>query len=104
MNAQGQPFIRTRAKPIPPKIRAERLVSAAIIRGGVTHDNGSRSHYALRNFMGDASPMTSPPGDIEGFMTSTGRFVDRREAQLIGEGSGQCRPQGRPLLSSDINW
>lgn len=105
MNAQGKPFIRSRTKKqTPSKTRAERLISVAIIRDDVTHDNGSRSHYALRDFMGDECPNTTRHGDLEGFMTSQGRFVDREEAKLVGEESGQCQPQGRPLLSSDINW
>jgi hypothetical protein len=43
--------------------------------------------------------------DIEGFLTSTGRFVTRDEAQSIALAAGQIRQlQRRPLLSSDIDW
>lgn len=82
----------------------EWLVSVAISRGGTIH-SGLRSHYELRSSLGDESPHIPNPDDIEGFMTSEGRFVGRREAQDVAIASGQLsRPQGRPLLSSDIEW
>ena len=43
-------------------------------------------------------------GDVPGFWTSFDRFVTRDEAKLIGEVSGQCSPQQRELLSSDVRW
>lgn len=82
----------------------ERLESAAIWREGKTH-SGHRSHYQLRASLGDDSPHVSNPNDVEGFMTNKNRFVSRQEAQDIAVASGQLQaPQGRPLLSSDINW
>lgn len=86
---------------------AERLVNAAIMRGSNeihTADGTARSHWEVRFDLGDEYPNRRNPDDIEGFLTSTGRFVTRFEAQIIGEASGQCRPQGRELLSSDIDW
>jgi hypothetical protein len=83
---------------------AERLKCAAIMRDGKVHD-GLHSHYELRRAMGDPSPQTSNLNDIEGFLTTTGRFVNRNEAQDVALAAGQIRsPQGRPLLSSDIDW
>lgn len=82
----------------------ERLKCAAIVRDGKVHD-GLRSHYELRLAIGDPSPQTSNLNDVEGFLTSTGRFVTREEAQDVALAAGQIRSaQRRPLLSSDINW
>lgn len=86
-----------------PSSSVERLASVAIIRHGKTH-SGFTSHQALRRSMGDQSPSQPLHGDRDGFLTSTGRFVDREEAKIVGEASGQTMFQQRPLLSSDINW
>jgi hypothetical protein len=47
-------------------------------------------------------------GDIDGFMTSTGRFVDRDEAKEVAIASGQVHERwkgvSRDLLSSDVDW
>jgi hypothetical protein len=87
-----------------PASNVERLKCAAIVRDGKVHD-GLRSHYELRRAMGDQSPQTSNLNDTEGFLTTTGRFVTREEAQDVAIAAGQIRSaQGRPLLSSDINW
>lgn len=81
----------------------ERLIACAIIRDGVTHSSG-RAHWEVRAALKDEDPYKGPPSDISGFMTSEGRFVTRDEAKPIAEVAGQCRPQGRELLSSDIDW
>lgn len=82
----------------------ERLIACAIIRDGVTH-SGGRAHWEVRQKMCDVYPyMKGPSTDISGFLTSEGRFVTRDEAKPIAEAAGQCRPQGRELLSSDIDW
>lgn len=84
--------------------KAERLVSAAIVRDGQTHA-GAKSHYEIRSRLGDEFPNTRNLDDEEGFMTSAGRFVDREEAKIVAEEAGQIRPgMQRELLSSDINW
>ena len=63
--------------------------------------------YAERVAVG-AEHAVPVPGDIEGFVTSTGRFVDRDQAKAVGIASGQLgrmwRDGARKLLSSDINW
>jgi hypothetical protein len=82
---------------------AERLVSAAIVRDGQTK-HGLRSHYELRASLGDDDPKVSRPGDIEGFLTDQGRFVDRWAARDVAVIAGQAMAASRPLLSSDINW
>jgi hypothetical protein len=90
-------------KPSPHDLKIERLVAVAFIRDGETH-HGFRSHYELRSSLGDAHPADPKRGDVPGFWTSFERFVTRDEAKLIGEVSGQCRPQQRELLSSDVKW
>lgn len=82
---------------------AERLVFAAIRRDGVVH-TGERSHSMIRDRLGDEDPYRPTCGDEDGFHTSGGRFVSREEAKIVGEASGQTRPQRRELLSSDIIW
>lgn len=92
------------AKAAAPRPDVERLKCAAIQRDGTVHQ-GPRSHYELRSSLGDPMPQTSNLNDVEGFLTSTGRFVTRAEAQDVAVAAGQISGhQGRPLLSSDINW
>jgi hypothetical protein len=90
-----------------PDPNAERLVSVAIQRDGEVHSRGFKSHYALRAALGDKFPQQHHPDDVEGFMTSEGRFVDRHDAKHIAVNSGQIPPSwqksGRRLLSSDID-
>ena len=85
----------------------ERLVSTAIKRDGKLWQ-GFKSHWELRNAMGDLDSTKSKPGDEEGFVTSADRFVSRREAIDVGIAAGQLDRQWlgalRALLSSDINW
>lgn len=82
----------------------ERLKCCAIQRDGKVHD-GLRSHYELRQSLGDPMPQTSNLSDVEGFLTTKGRFLTRDEAQEVALAAGQIRSlQRRPLLSSDIDW
>lgn len=89
---------------------AERLTAAAIQRSGEVLHRGFKSHWQLRAALdpNDPDPRHGKPGDIDGFVTSTGRFVTRREARDVGVASGQLhkswRTAQRDLLSSDINW
>jgi hypothetical protein len=82
----------------------EKLTAVAIIRDGVTESRGFKSHWELRYAMKDENPQKGLPGDIEGFITSTGRFVTRHEAKSIAAEAGQAQPTIRDLLSSDIDW
>ena len=88
----------------PKPFAGEHLVAAAIVRDGTIHSNGARAHYEIRHQLGDDNCSQSNPDDVEGFLSSTGRFLTRREAMVIGERAGQCRPMVRDLLSSDIRW
>lgn len=40
--------------------------------------------------------------DLGGFMTSKGRYVDRREAAKIAVAAGQCEPNIKYLYSEDL--
>lgn len=83
---------------------SESLTAAALIRDGVTESRGFKEHWLIRAALGDADPYQKNPADTYGFLTSTGRFVTRHEAMIIGAAAGQCQKMGRELLSSDINW
>lgn len=106
----GEGLKRARAAARATGGRTERLVAAAIKRNGEVLERGFKSHWQLRAALdpNDPDPRTGLPGDVEGFVTSTGRFVDRAAAVHVGVASGQLherwRAGGRPLLSSDINW
>lgn len=94
----------TPSKPKPVGATGERLVAAALIRDGVTESRGFKEHWRIRAALGDADPYQKSPADEYGFLTSTGRFVDRGEAMEVGYIAGQCQMMGRELLSSDVNW
>jgi hypothetical protein len=84
----------------------EYLTGVALVRDGKTHTSVLTSHWQLRAALGDDDPYTAKMGDRLGFATSTGRFVDRREGNIIAFQAGQIPSilNGRPMLSSDINW
>ncbi len=45
------------------------------------------------------------PGEIQGFMTDTGRFVDRKEAMVIARAAGQLlAPVEKDYLLSEDVW
>lgn len=89
---------------------SERLKAAAIMRDGNVLERGFKSHYQLRQAIDpdNPDPRMSMLGDIDGFVTSTGRFVDRDEARTVAIASGQIHKSWetaqRALLSSDVNW
>lgn len=91
----------------------ERIAAAAIlVKGEVwTLPPPARHHVLIHawssaHFKNGARP--SIPDDHEqGFVTSTGRFVDRYEARKIAEATGQLLPhaiRGRPQLFSEDVW
>lgn len=92
----------------------ERLRCVGIIRGDKTygHGFGFRSHWELRAAIdaAEGKPRKADyrrgePGDIDGFITTDGWFLNRREAQDFAVKSGQLSGQlGRELLSSDLKW
>lgn len=95
--------------PHPDPMSIERLTAAAIIRNGDVLERGFKSHWQLRQSLDPtADPRMGEPGDVEGFTTSTGRFVSRDEAREVAIKAGQIHPSWktaqRKLLSSDIDW
>lgn len=89
---------------------SEKLHAVAILRDGEVLERGFKSHYQLRASIdpSDPDPRHGKPDDVDGFVTSTGRFVNRDEAVPVGIASGQLhaswKTAKRPLLSSDIDW
>ncbi|MGX9443899.1 hypothetical protein ACWX0K_15155 [Nitrobacteraceae bacterium UC4446_H13] len=88
----------------------ERLKEVAILRDGEILHRGCHSHFLLRQVLdpNDPDPRHGNPGDVDGFVTSTGRFVNRQEAKAVAIGCGQLHERWkeakRDLLSSDIDW
>lgn len=81
----------------------EHLVSCALIRDGEMHSRGFKEHWRIRAALGDENPSDKNPADTLGFLTNTGRFVDRQEARAIAAEAGQCQFSTRELLSSDVD-
>jgi hypothetical protein len=80
----------------------EYLTAVAIKRHGEVHVGDKRYGH---KFLRDSLDPYYDPQDVEGFVTSAGRFVDRREAKSIAVVAGQIRSgMSRELLSSDVNW
>lgn len=86
----------------------ERLECCAIKRDGEVHSRGFKEHWKIRSSLRDEDPHTKNPKDEEGFLTTMGRFVGRREAKQIAIACGQLpsiwEKVGREVLSSDIDW
>lgn len=85
----------------------ERLISAAIRRNGEIYA-GAKTHAGIRRSLRDEDPYLSKRGDQEGFYTSEGRFLSRRDAIAVGVAAGQL--SGRwldyecVLTSDNVNW
>lgn len=83
--------------------KAERIVEAAI-KIGERIWTGQRHSDIVPKIIGDRAKVSE---GIQGFMTTTGRFVDRQEAVKIAVKSGQitlpkkCNPQDT-LYSEDL--
>lgn len=86
----------------------ERIVSVAINNGSMIWSlpSPARHHSVLRamsDFGIDAITHGNP--DAQGFMTSTGRYVGRREAAQIAQEAGQIdKPKWPPELFSEDLW
>jgi len=110
MSSLARKMARNRAKraawPKPRARASEKLEAVAIMREGVLHRQFKHGgHWQIRLDLGDANPNASNPSDVEGFVTTQGRFVDRGEGQEIALAAGQIRQRmGRPMLSSDLDW
>lgn len=88
----------------------ERLTGVAIKREGVIYSlpHYYGGHKVMRDNLVAKKLAWMLDGDIEGFITSTGRFVNRAEAKAVALLAGQLGQQWsgptREVLSSDINW
>jgi hypothetical protein len=85
----------------------ERLRAVAILRDGVMLERGFKSHWQLRAALNPELPdhTKTIPGDVDGFVTTKDRFVDRWEGQDVAVAAGQLGTMmGRPMLSSDLDW
>ena len=85
----------------------ERLRAVAILRDGKILERGFKSHWQLRAVLNPErhDHTKTIPGDVDGFVTTTDRFVDRTEAQKVAFSAGQISSlMRRALLSSDITW
>jgi hypothetical protein len=100
---EGQPPDAPRREGVEPMSNVEKLKCVAIMRAGQVIERGFKDHYSLRASIGDEKPSEKQAGDVDGFITTTGRFVTRLEARDIGAAARQCQPAKRPLLSSDVD-
>ena len=83
----------------------ETIDRAAIRYEGVVYDvpRPGRHHDVIAKMRADGRP--APIRGCQGFITSTGRFVDRHHAALIAERAGQITKKTGPddkLFSEDM--
>jgi len=86
-------------KPVP-----ERIIAAAIRQYGLTITLPAPArHHHLLNPLAQETGVLVYPGD-QGFLTDTGRFVERREAAAIALEAGQIASLKYPpeLYSEDL--
>ena len=88
----------------------EKIARAAIkYRGEVWHAvRPGRHHTIMRahfSMYGKTNSLSFEEHGVQGFVTTTGRFVDRKEAVVIAVRSGQIdAPQWPPDLYSEDLW
>jgi len=88
----------------------EVIAGVAIIhKGYVVSLPGPNRHHHVMQLVADTVPENEwPVGNLQGFITSRGRYVDRIEARKIAIGSGQFMPEAgkedqfRELYSEDL--
>ena len=70
---------------------AESILSAAIFVGGVIHSipQPGRHHHIIDKMVVNGMKPWQWSSNDQGFLTSTGRFVNRFEAMNIAKNSGQ---------------
>jgi hypothetical protein len=89
-----------------PLPRPETIERAAIYFDTVIYSvpRPGRHHHVFQE-MHDKHNVESHDGHVQGFVTSRGRFVDRREAVVIARACGQIRVKTQPeyeLFSEDV--
>lgn len=97
----GEPFIRI----VPLDTPTETITGPAIKFGDDIwwEDAPKRHHDLIRKHAEETGRPGS--GDVQGFVTSTGRFVDRHEALEIARAAGQLikpKAEGGALFSEDM--
>lgn len=87
----------------------ERIAAAAcIFRGGVVSLPPPARHHTIMRHLVDTYPDAPRPvvggGAAQGFVTDTGRYVEREEAGRIALAAGQtpALQWGPPLYSEDL--
>ena len=84
----------------------ETIEAAAISHDGIVYSvpRPGRHHNVCHVMMAQGLPPETMR--LQGFVTSTGRFVDRREAAIIARDAGQLLRKTNPtdLLFSEDVW
>ena len=90
------------------KLRVERIVAAAIQIQGVTISLPRPARHGTVLAAADWYLKTSPGQEVQGFLTSTGRFVNRIQARHIadiaGQNPGHSGGRHNPELFSEDLW
>jgi len=73
-------------------------VDSGFVIGGFRHNNIIGAFPTNNKHRNDEKEYKT----IQGFITSTGRFVDRKEAAVIAYNSGQIKEQVKWLFSEDL--
>lgn len=84
----------------------ERITHVAIMYKGVmyTKEKPHRHHHIIKDMVDVHKLPKGLAGNVQGFMTSRGRFVDRTEAAVIARNANQLiRPiEGGKLFSEEV--
>lgn len=76
----------------------ERIESAAILKDGVVY-TGWRHADVMKSMF---AQKIRPAGAVQGFVTETGRFVDREIAATMAYIAGQIKTPKQELRSEDL--
>ncbi|MFA8451778.1 MAG: hypothetical protein ACEPOW_13875 [Bacteroidales bacterium] len=82
----------------------ERILCAAILYNGliISGYRHSNCYDVLRELKPDISGAELPDRDCQGFLTSEGRYVDRRKAWNIADMSGQIRSDPKGMIDAEL--
>lgn len=83
---------------------SETITNAAIQHGGITYslDRPGRHGDILKLMAGVRVDRLPIQPEEQGFLTSEGRFVDRKEAMRIAFDAGQIEEQKSELFTEDL--
>lgn len=91
-----------------PRIVRERIEKAALVKDGVVYsvDRPGRHNHAIslahKTLKLSEDPMVPLREDVQGFVTNSGRFVDRFEAVDVAFKAGQITGLKYKLYSEDV--